>query len=188
VTRSTAVLAALLLAALAATAAAGDSPHRMTLPDGTLDPQGCPTCHSPDMGLNLSERETCLLCHVETTHGGSLEHLRASAAEVKLRMEGRPSDAVALPLAKDGTIYCGTCHLYHDPLVLDEKWLAKGWVPPTSGLAGAVRASVVDRWAVLAKAYDRSGAVGSFATAGTRQLRLPVEDGTLCKECHRDLP
>ena len=181
-TRSAAVLIALLLAS--APALSNTSPHHMTLPDGTLDSNACPTCHSPDMGLNLSERETCLLCHVETSHGGSLEHLRASAAEVSKIMEGRPKDAVVLPLTKEKTIYCGTCHLYHDPLVLDEKWLASGWVPPKAGLAGAVRTGVLDRWAGLAKAYDQSGDVGSFATDGTRQLRLPVEDGTLCKQCH----
>src|SRR4029450_7024358 len=123
VTRSAAVLLAILLVQVPLTARSQGSPHHMTLPDGTLDSTGCPTCHSPDMGLHLSEREPCLLCHVETTHGGSLEHLRASAAEVKLLMEARPKDAVALPLHKEGTMYCGTCHLYHDPLVLDEKWL-----------------------------------------------------------------
>jgi len=106
------------------------------------------------------------VCHVETSHGGSLEHLRASAAEVSKIMEGRPKDAVVLPLTKEKTIYCGTCHLYHDPLVLDEKWLASGWVPPKAGLAGAVRTGVLDRWAGLAKAYDQSGDVGSFATDG----------------------
>src|SRR4029453_7756692 len=108
--------------------------------------------------------------------------LRASAAEVKLLMEARPKDAVALPLTKEGTMYCGTCHLYHDPLVLDEKWLASGWVPPKVGLAGAVRTGVLDRWTALAKAYEQSGDVGAFATDGTRQLRLPVEDGSLCKQ------
>ena len=181
-TRLAAALVALLL--VSAPALSNNSPHHMTLPDGTLDSNACPTCHSPDMGLNLSERETCLLCHLETSHGGSLEHLRASAAEVSKIMEGRPKDAVVLPLTKEGTIYCGTCHLYHDPLVLDEKWLASGWVPPKAGLAGAVRTGVLDRWAGLAKAYDQSGDVGSFATDGTRQLRLPVENGSLCKQCH----
>lgn len=185
--RSAAVLCALLLAQ-APLAARAQSPHHMTLPDGTLDSNACPTCHSPDMGLNLPARDTCLLCHVETSHGGSLEHMRATAADVKLLMDARPKDAVALPLTKEGTIYCGTCHLYHDPLVLDEKWLASGWVPPNAGLPGAVRAGILDRWGILAKAYDQNGDVGSFATDGSRQLRLPVKDGSLCKECHRNLP
>jgi hypothetical protein len=164
------------------------TPHHMTKPDGSLDTEKCPICHNPDMGLARSKLETCTLCHLETTHGGTLEHVSASAAQVREAMADAPKDAVVLPLADDGRIFCGTCHLYHDPKVLGEAWLARGWIPPDTGLAAAVREGVSTRWTVLAEAADQKGQVGEFATRGTRQLRLPVEDGKLCRQCHGKLP
>ena len=92
--------------------------------------------------------------------------------------------AVALPLADDGHIYCGTCHIFHDPKVASEDWLKHGWLPADRGLAAAVRQGVADRWAALAAASEEKGAVGKFAAKGTLQLRLPVDDGQLCRRCH----
>lgn len=185
-------LAALLVAALVACTAASvraddGSPHVMTRPDGEVDADVCPVCHNPDMSLQRTELETCTLCHVETTHGGSLEHVRAAPEKVREAMQGRPKDAVTLPLTGEGKIYCGTCHLYHGPAVLGEEWLTSGWVPPDRGFAGAVETGVERRWRALAQAFDVSGTAGSFAAEGTRQLRLPVDDGRLCAQCHGNL-
>lgn len=161
-----------------------ETPHHMVLPNGQLDESKCDICHTKDMSLIASPLETCTLCHSEREHSGSYEHVTAPKDEIAAMMAKRPKGAVELP-TPDGQIYCGTCHLYHDPKVLDEEWLATGWLPPDSGLAGAVRASVLERWAKL----DTGGAkqpIGEFATTGTRQLRLPVNDGSLCVQCHGD--
>jgi hypothetical protein len=132
------------------------------------------------MSLQRSKLETCTLCHAETIHAGSNEHLRAGAASVKQALAGQPKGAPALPLTDDGRIYCATCHLFHDPKT-------QGWLPPGGGVAGAVRQGVVDRWAALAQQSDEKVPLGQFATKGTRQLRLPVDDGQLCRQCHGTL-
>jgi hypothetical protein len=186
---------ALVAAAIAALAAAvaphpgaradDASPHHLTKPDGSLDSERCASCHTPDMGLLMGSRlATCTLCHYETSHSGSSEHVRLSAELVAQALSTRPKGAVELPLTEQKQMWCGTCHLYHDPNVLGEKWLAQGWVPPDSGLAGAVRESLQERWARLAASYQQTGTVAKFATEGTRMLRLPVSDGTLCRQCH----
>jgi hypothetical protein len=185
--RTLAVLAGAVLIALvpAAGRATSDSPHDMVKADGELDSEKCGACHTPDMGLLMgSKLASCTLCHFETTHAGSAEHVRLKPDVVAQAIQGRPKDAVAMPLREDGGMWCGTCHLYHDPKVLGEAWLAQGWLPPDSGLAGAVRESVLGRWSRLAAAYDQTGTVAKFATQGTRMLRLPVGDGTLCRQCH----
>src|SRR5262249_28732971 len=128
--------------------------------------------------------ETCTLCHAQTSHAGSDEHLRASADAVKRALEGAPKGSPALPLAEDGRIYCGTCHLFHDPAVAQEAWLTRGWLPPDAGLPGAVRKSVSDRWAALALQAGEKEPIGHFAARGSRQMRLPVDNGQLCGQCH----
>ena len=177
-------LAVCLLLAAAALAQEAGSPHHMTKSDGSLDMQTCGVCHNEDMSLQRSKVETCTLCHAQTVHAGSDEHLRASAAAVKQGMAGQPKGGPALPLTDDGRIYCGTCHFFHDPKVMSEDWLAHGWLPPDSGVSGTVRQAVIDRWAALAAKSDEKAALGQFATKGTRQLRLPVADGQLCRQCH----
>ena len=163
------------------------APHHMTKSDGSLDMEVCGACHNPDMSLQRSKLETCTLCHAQTVHAGANEHLRASPASVKQALSGRPKDGPALPLAEDGHIYCGTCHLFHDPNVMDEKWLAQGWLPQGGNLSGAVRQGIIDRWGALAANSDEKNALGQFATKGTRLLRLPVGDGQLCRQCHATL-
>jgi hypothetical protein len=164
----------------------GPLPHHMTNADGSLNMETCGACHTPDMGLQGSRLETCTLCHLETTHSGTVEHLRAQPDQVTRAMAARAKDAVPMPLTEDGKIWCGTCHLYHDPKVLSENWLAQGWIPPDQGLPATVRESVLARWSRLAQAYDQTGTVGSFAEQGTRQLRLPAKDGTICRQCHAE--
>ena len=164
-----------------------DSPHHMTKPDGSLDMDKCGVCHNEDMSLQRSKLETCTLCHAQTVHAGSDEHLRASPAAVKQALAGQPKGGPALPLADDGKMFCGTCHLFHDPKVMSEDWLAHGWLPPESGVSGAVRQAVLDRWAALAAKADEKAALGQFASKGSRQLRLPVNDGQLCRQCHGTL-
>ena len=113
-------LLALLLAAAPLRAVAGDdddsNPHHMSGPD---DEESCDFCHEKDMSLSASLLDTCLSCHSLTEHSGSQEHVRASVADVA-RLQPTPVRAGAdptLPLTPEGTIWCGTCHLYHDPQV-----------------------------------------------------------------------
>lgn len=173
-----------LLCAAVAPAQDAGSPHRMTKADGALDMDTCGMCHNEDMSLQRSKVETCTLCHSPTVHAGAQEHLRATPFDVKQALKGQPEGAPALPLGDEGRMYCGTCHYFHDPKVMEEQWLAHGWVPPDSGIAGAVRKGVTDRWAALAAKSDDQAALGQFAAKGTRQLRLPVDDGQLCRQCH----
>lgn len=180
--RAMVAFAIALLAVGAHRAVADDSgsPHRST--------EMCPVCHNPDMTLQRSKLATCTLCHGETPHSGAAEHLRLDAGRVKQALAGKPdAGGVTLPLTDDGKIWCGTCHLFHDPS-LGEAWLPMGWLPPDSGLPKAVRDGVTTRWDALAAAHGESQVDASFAAKGTRQLRLPVEDGTLCKRCHGSLP
>ncbi|MGD9765924.1 MAG: hypothetical protein AB7V27_19730 [Candidatus Binatia bacterium] len=183
--RSIAVLG-LALALICAPPAvhAGDTPHHMTKSDGSLDVEACAVCHNEDMSLQRSELETCTLCHSRTLHAGADEHLRASAPAVKRSLAGRAEGAPALPLTRDGQMYCGTCHLFHDPQVDSQQWLEHGWLPPEGGLPGAVRQGVIERWAALAARSDEQGTLGSFAAKAARQMRLPVDKGQLCGQCH----
>ena len=181
---SRAILAcALALLAVGARRASADdsgSPHRST--------EACAVCHNEDMSLQRSKVETCTLCHGDTPHSGAAEHLRVEAARVKQAMAGKKDDhGPTLPLTDEGRIWCGTCHLFHDPS-LGEAWLPAGWVPPDSGLPQAVREGVTARWDALASAHGQSKVTASFAAKGTRQLRLPIENGTLCKQCHGSMP
>lgn len=181
-------LLALLLCAAPLRVVAGDdddsNPHHMSGPD---DEESCGFCHEEDMSLSASLLDTCLSCHSLTEHSGSQEHVRASAADVA-RLRPTPVKAGAeptLPLTEEGTIWCGTCHLYHDPQVNEEALLSESWLPPTTGVAGAVRDAIASRWGELAGKYNQPLPVASFAKQGSAWLRLPVSDGQLCVECHR---
>jgi len=173
----------LVLAPVAAYGEGDATPHHMTKPDGALDTTACAVCHNEDFSLQRSKLETCTLCHAQIPHAGADEHLRASPAAVKSAL-GDTAKGVALPLTDDGKIYCGTCHLFHDPKVDSVDWLTHGWLPPNTGLSAAVRQSVIDRWASMAASSEDKNAIGKFATKGTVQMRLPVEAGQLCRRCH----
>ena len=159
------------------------SPHRMVDADGNLDTAVCPICHEEDLTLARSKVETCTLCHPLTPHAGAAEHLRAGAATVTRLVPPAGEAVPELPLTDDGKMYCATCHLFHDPL-LGEAPLAVGWVPPSSGVPGAVKGSVAEKWEKLARKYGQSPPVAKFVTQGTTALRLPVADGSLCRHCH----
>jgi len=190
VTRAAATMIGIWLAFQPLTARAQEegSPHKMTKADGSLDMDTCGACHNQDMSLQRSKLETCTLCHGQTAHAGADEHSRAIPSAVKQALAGQPKGGPALPLTDDGHIYCGTCHFFHDPKVMSEEWLKQGWLPPDHGVSATVRQAVVDRWAALAEKSGEKGALGQFATKGTRQLRMPVDDGQLCRQCHGALP
>jgi len=179
-----AVLAGLMLALGSAGAEEMTSPHHMLQANGELDPTKCPICHEPDMTLSRSKLETCTLCHSETIHAGSYEHLHANAARVTQLLADQKEPT--LPQRDDGGIYCGTCHIFHDPAVMSEKLLDQAWVPPATGFSEAVRQAVVAHEAEVAHKYDEAKTDAKFATKETRALRLPVNDGSLCAHCHKD--
>jgi hypothetical protein len=87
-------------------------------------------------------------------------------------------------LTEDGRIFCGTCHLFHNPAISDDKPLARAWVPASTGLAEAVRRARAAQWNEIAQKYDQSAAGATTATKSTRALRFPVDDGSLCLHCH----
>ena len=155
----------------------------MTKPDGSLDMETCGVCHNEDMSLQRSKLETCTLCHAQTVHAGSDEHLRAAAAGGEAGAGGTAEGRPALPLTEDGRIYCGTCHLFHDPKVMEEDWLAHGLAAARQRHVPAPCArrssSAGRRWRRRPATRARSG---SFATqgnapaaaAGRRRTALPA--------------
>lgn len=180
-------LSLLLAASTVALAEESDSPHDMVKPDGTADSDKCATCHEADFSLSRSKRETCTFCHAETLHAGAYVHLHASADQLKQLFSAGPKEEPELPKAEDGGIFCGTCHLFHDPRLSEEKPLA----PRAAGPAAfdkAVQSAIAAQWPQIAKKYDQQKAEASFATKRTTALRLPVDDGTLCRHCHGSAP
>jgi len=158
------------------------NPHLMLGADGQADTGKCALCHNDDLTLSRSKVETCTLCHSPTVHAGAQEHMRMDAARVA-RLVPPPQEGVPdFPLTEDGKIYCGTCHVFHDPRVSDEKILDRKWAP-TDKLGQAVRESLAARLEASASAEGEKGAA-KFSN-GTMRLRLPVADGSLCRHCHR---
>ena len=176
-------LALLLAAAGALRAEESDSPHRMMKANGEADPDKCGLCHEADLSLSRSKRETCTLCHAETLHAGAYLHLHASPDKLK-RMLGatHEEEKPELPKAEDGGIFCGTCHVFHDPGLSEDKLLATRR-PPTA-FDKAVDGAIESQWPAIAQKYDEKEAGASFAQKATKALRLPVDDGTLCRHCH----
>jgi len=189
-------LAALLLLALLAVTQPvmaqeeeSPSPHRMLKANGEVDTEKCAVCHNSDMSLARPKAEVCTSCHSTTTHSGVAEHLQASAASVTALFGGKEQAEPALPLTENGGIYCGTCHIFHDPRVMtNETPLTQAWVPPDTGLPEAVRKAVEAQCPRIAEKYGESAPGAKFSTHGTRMLRLPVADGALCRHCHGTLP
>jgi hypothetical protein len=179
-------LALFLVVAGLPLAAGAQNPHEMLDESGKLDMSACSFCHEDSLELSRPKEEVCTFCHAETTHAGSAEHLRAPAAEVA-RVVPKGDGQPEIPLTDGGRLYCASCHLFHDPAVMGEKWQAEAWIPPASGLALAVRRSLDERLESLAREQGEAPTAAEFATTGTRLLRLPVADGSLCRHCHGDL-
>lgn len=159
-------------------------PHQMVGADGQAETEKCAICHNDDMSLTRSKVETCTLCHSITLHSGANEHLRAAAVSVSKLLPPPEAGRPQLPLAEDGRMYCGTCHVFHDPAISNEETLASPWVPRRSGLPESVRQSVEQRWKRTQGTQGESEAGAAFMTKGTTRLRLPIEDGALCRYCH----
>jgi hypothetical protein len=175
-------LAAVLLGSAPALAEDASSPHEMLRADGQADTDKCGVCHNDDLTLSLSKAETCLLCHSQTEHAGAHEHLRADAAAVA-RLVPPPREGVpAFPLTDDGRMYCGTCHIFHDPRVSEEKVLDRAWVP-SARLAQAVRDALTPRFDAAPSVGEKKAPAATFGD-GTVRLRLPIADGSLCRHCH----
>lgn len=177
------LLVTALLFAAAAAWADDDSPHKMIKADGEPDEEKCTVCHNEDMDLLESKSDTCGGCHDPTIHSGAAEHLRATAAAVKAHVPEAKNGVPELPRAEDGKMYCGTCHLFHDPLVDDVTP-----IPPlklsSQPIAAAIRAATAKRWSLLAQQHGETSADASFAEDSTSTLRLPIDEGQLCRHCH----
>jgi hypothetical protein len=179
-------LAALAVLAVAVTAFADeDNVHHMRLPDGELDTDKCGFCHEDDFSLSNSKLETCTLCHDENLHSGIFLHQNAAPAEVA-RLQGDRKDA--WPLTDEGRVYCGTCHLFHDPTADGEEWLPKGRALSMSPFAVHVRDGIVEKWKATAQKRETEAAAVKPFDEGTRALRMPVENNELCRHCHEGLP
>ena len=163
-------------------------PHHMVGPDGQADMAACAVCHNEDLSLARSKIETCTACHATTVHSGANEHLRADAASVSRRLPPAKADQPILPLTEDGRIYCGTCHVFHDPAISSEPTLSSPWLPRASGLPGSVRQSVEQRWEHAQSLQGEAKPGATFSHKGTTRLRLSVEDGSLCRHCHGARP
>ena len=139
----------------------------------------CLFCHDsiPEEGktddLRMPGVETCRGCHFETSHAGSGEHmvkLDAAMAEGARKAN--------LPLAEGNAATCATCHDPHPAGTTKASAERAGW--------GEVRV-VPASWerAVLAPAQkDRLGDRAAPVLKGMDLLRLPIDDGSLCKACH----
>jgi len=163
-------------------------PHHMVGPDGQADMAACAVCHNEDLSLARSKIETCTACHATTVHSGASEHLRANAASVARLLPPAKTDQPSLPLTEDGRIYCGTCHVFHDPAISGETTLASPWLPSSSGLAESVRQSVETRWERTQSVHGETKPGATFSKKGTTRLKLSVEDGSLCRHCHGTRP
>jgi hypothetical protein len=160
------------------------NPHHMMKADGEADNEKCEVCHTgEDLSLSTSKLETCTTCHDPTLHSGSYEHLQANAEAVKAHLPPAKEGQEEMPLAEDGKMYCGTCHLFHDPRVSEEKTAP---VRPISfsPIAKAVREATSAKWPVLAQQHGAAEAGATFAEKSTPALRLPLDDNQLCGHCH----
>lgn len=183
---SAARLPAVLLLLLGLSLPAGaQNPHDMLDANGKLDMSACGFCHEESLELSRPKEEVCTFCHATTVHAGSAEHLGATAPEVARIVPKDTDGTPSVPLTDGGRMYCASCHLFHDPAVAGEKWQPSAWVPPSTGVSLAIREAMTTRLATLAAERGAGASAAKFATSGTKMLRLPVADGSLCRGCHQ---
>lgn len=131
----------------------------------------CAACHNAipkagaapqDAALRLKPELACTTCHPGTIHAGVSEHLGA-----RLDHELTGSAAADLPLGRNLTVQCWTCHNVH-----------KAGEPAPKALTG------------LAARIQGTERPPSTATDPKHDpmLALPVDDGSLCRACHGDGP
>jgi len=178
---------AIVLAAAPAWGEESFSPHKMVGKDGQPDMEKCAICHNPDFSLLQPRSEICLMCHSQNNHSGALRHLEAKPAAVAQFLEHAAKEETKLPLTEEGGIFCGTCHYFHDPAISGETPLASPWLPPTTGLAGAVRDKLQATLTELAQKQGATEPAFTFATKSTTAIRLPVSNGALCHHCHGNM-
>lgn len=181
------LLAALVLPlrALADDADDEQNPHLMVMKDGSPNTDKCGFCHNDDLTLARSKEETCTTCHTIAQHGGSMSHVQVKAQDVKRIVPANKPGGMEFPLTDGGGIYCGTCHLFHDPagVVDGNKWLPAGCPQSTTPFSAAVREQLDHYRDSVADAQ-----AAHSVKVGTRALRLPVCDGALCAHCHGEKP
>jgi hypothetical protein len=158
-----------------------DNPHYMLDKEGEPETDKCDFCHEDDLTLTRSKEETCLICHTADQHAGSAAHTAVKGDAMSRAVPKSKSDDWDLPLTDGGGIYCGTCHLFHDPNDASEPWLESGCKERTTPFATAVRRDVETFRDKIADAQ-----AAHFVAEGARALRLPACDGTLCVHCHED--
>ncbi len=182
--RQMVVLSIVVLSAAPVFADDSGSPHMMLNAQGKTDDGQCSFCHADDLTLSRSKEETCTLCHSTTLHAGAAEHLGVPADKVR-RLLGEPRKGhVEWPLTDTGQIYCGTCHLFHDPRVMDDAWLTAARAPSSNPVAAAVRQAVRQEVAAQLESSGEKKATAELSASPTRALRASVDDGSLCRHCH----
>jgi hypothetical protein len=182
-----AIILCLAVITLGSAAAWGDdseNPHLMIGADGKADASKCNVCHNDDLTLTLPKSDTCTLCHSASLHAGAQEHLRLEPARVTRLIPAPKEGSPVLPLTDEGGIYCGTCHVFHDPRVSDETALDQPWVP-SGRLAQAVREELLADLAAAGSAHATKTPPAMTFSDGTTRLRLPIADGGLCRHCHQ---
>lgn len=153
------------------------NPHLMLDSEGEPDLDKCGFCHDDDLTLLQTKEDTCLACHSATEHAGASEHLRIKP-DALAQMLPEWSKDETLDFTDAGGIYCGTCHLFHDPKDDSNPWL-EDQPRPRTALSAAVRGEL--------ETYRDSlttGDAAHFAEKGTRALRMESRDGALCTHCH----
>jgi hypothetical protein len=172
------LLLALLLGAPTLSAQDDANPHLMLDKDGEPDLDKCGFCHDDDLSLLQAKEENCLTCHSATEHGGADEHLRAKGDAVAALLP-KWKDDESLDFTDAGGVYCGTCHLFHDPNDASEPWLQDQAGKPATEFSAAMRRAL--------ETYRDSIAgpdAAHFGDKPTRALRLPAHNGALCVHCH----
>ncbi len=164
-------------------------PHHPAAPRDRDDPT-CAACHSgvpadgatpDDARLRFPTSEPCKTCHEGELHQGVPSHVGKA-----LDPDARVAVPTDVPLARDGTVQCWSCHDVH------------GFVPGTEPKVErryAGRRPFADELHQRLLDDDWAGLVPADAIWPDHAdpdhpplLALPITDGSLCKACHGDGP